>query len=336
MGETAEGLRGPMGPPGRDGRDGRRGETGPEGRPGQDGKDGRDGKDAAYALAVLHGFKGTEAEWLQSLRGDTGEKGEPGQKGDVGARGPKGEKGDKGDPGERGPKGDRGADGLDGKDGRTILSGEGAPPDSLGEPGDFYIDTRGAAIYGPKRERWGAGTKLVGRTIVAGGGPDPVGTGGGSAGLIVSDTEPAVEARAQGVQWLDTTTGIIWTWYVDADSSQWVEFSEPWSQRTGVCTLADAATITLDLANMAKVYVATIAGDRVGAFANGTADMSGQSFFLDVIQGAGGNHTLDLSAFTFGDDVPSVVLSTSEGKRDLIGLTYRHPDLLVTSYARGY
>lgn len=32
----------------------------------------------------------------------------------------------------------------------TLLHGEGPPPEELGNPGDFYIDTEGMKIYGPK------------------------------------------------------------------------------------------------------------------------------------------------------------------------------------------
>lgn len=53
----------------------------------------------------------------------------------------------------------KGADGADGADGRTILNGEGAPEDSLGENGDFYIDTLTTELYGPKTDDvWGYAT----------------------------------------------------------------------------------------------------------------------------------------------------------------------------------
>jgi hypothetical protein len=40
--------------------------------------------------------------------------------------------------------------GLQGPRGRGILNGTGAPPNSLGIDGDFYIDTNLNKIYGPK------------------------------------------------------------------------------------------------------------------------------------------------------------------------------------------
>ena len=45
----------------------------------------------------------------------------------------------------------------------TILNGGGAPKSHLGIIGDFYIDDRAHAIYGPKRSHgWGKPTSLIG------------------------------------------------------------------------------------------------------------------------------------------------------------------------------
>ncbi|HEX3010394.1 MAG TPA: hypothetical protein VHO90_22570 [Bacteroidales bacterium] len=58
-------------------------------------------------------------------------------------------------------KGDKGADGC------KILKGDGAPAESLGNPGDFYLDKTNFALYGPKllisiggAKLWGAGLQL--------------------------------------------------------------------------------------------------------------------------------------------------------------------------------
>lgn len=54
----------------------------------------------------------------------------------------------------RGPKGTAGL---------SILSGVGAPPSDLGREGEFFVDTTGWRLYGPKSEAgWGAGVSLVG------------------------------------------------------------------------------------------------------------------------------------------------------------------------------
>ena len=40
-----------------------------------------------------------------------------------------------------------------GQDGNTILNGSGAPNNSFGIDGDFYIDTTNGILYGPKHDR---------------------------------------------------------------------------------------------------------------------------------------------------------------------------------------
>ena len=51
----------------------------------------------------------------------------------------------------------------------TILNGKGAPLNSLGINGDFYIDTRSLLLYGPKsKNKWPAPQNLQGPTGAAG------------------------------------------------------------------------------------------------------------------------------------------------------------------------
>ncbi|MCP9752543.1 collagen-like protein [Ferruginibacter sp. HRS2-29] len=53
--------------------------------------------------------------------------------------------------------------------GRTVLSGAGIPAATLGNDGDFYINTTAKTIYGPKTGgNWGAATPLVGATGATG------------------------------------------------------------------------------------------------------------------------------------------------------------------------
>ena len=84
-----------------------------------------------------------------TLKGTDGEKGE---KGNDGAKGEKGEKGEKGNDGEKGEKGEKGNDGI------QIIPGIGAPTPSIGNNGDWYIDTKNKKLYGPKTQNgWGDG-----------------------------------------------------------------------------------------------------------------------------------------------------------------------------------
>jgi hypothetical protein len=57
----------------------------------------------------------------------------------------------------------KGDPGDPGRDGNTILSGSGIPAFAVGKVGDFFIDTVGKVLWGPKNSSsWGAGRALVG------------------------------------------------------------------------------------------------------------------------------------------------------------------------------
>ncbi|WP_346236306.1 hypothetical protein ABDK00_016120 [Niabella insulamsoli] len=69
----------------------------------------------------------------------------------------------KGDTGSAGPQGPQGAAGATGADGTQIFSGQGAPGNSLGQNGDFYIDLTSSGMYGPKTDAgWGTAFSLKG------------------------------------------------------------------------------------------------------------------------------------------------------------------------------
>ena len=51
---------------------------------------------------------------------------------------------------QTGQQGPRGLPGFDGANGKTVLNGSGAPADTLGNDGDFYLDTTSDVLYGPK------------------------------------------------------------------------------------------------------------------------------------------------------------------------------------------
>jgi hypothetical protein len=64
-----------------------------------------------------------------------------------------------------GPQGPAGPQGPVGAPGNTIRNGSGLPDPSLGNAGDFYIDTTNHTIYGPKSNTvvgWGSPTSLIG------------------------------------------------------------------------------------------------------------------------------------------------------------------------------
>jgi len=71
--------------------------------------------------------------------------------------------------GNVGAQGATGNTGAAGSDGKTVLSGSGAPGGGTGVDGDFYIDTSGNNIHGPKASgSWPSGVSLVGPTGATG------------------------------------------------------------------------------------------------------------------------------------------------------------------------
>lgn len=174
------------GNPGNNGADG---EDGVPGNPGENGSDGADGANGTDGREVEIGASATHIQWryvgelawtnlvaLSSLQGPPGPQGESGANGlnpefriesnyiqwryvDGGMEwanlvdlttlvGP------------QGPQGDPGANGADGN---TVLYGSGAPSSEVGNSGNFYIDSTGWNIYGPKAsETWPEGQSLIG------------------------------------------------------------------------------------------------------------------------------------------------------------------------------
>jgi hypothetical protein len=49
----------------------------------------------------------------------------------------------------------------------TIHAGNGAPADTLGTPGDWYINTASLTLYGPKEATWGEGVTLATRAQIS-------------------------------------------------------------------------------------------------------------------------------------------------------------------------
>lgn len=110
-----------------------------------------------------------------------------------------------GQQGPAGPTGATGAAGPAGADGRTLLSGTSAPASGVGANGDFFINTNGSIIYGPKAGGvWPSGVSLVGPTGATGatgptGPAGPTGpTGPAGATGATGATGPAGPTGATG------------------------------------------------------------------------------------------------------------------------------------------
>lgn len=85
-------------------------------------------------------------------------------------------------------------------------------------------------------------------------------------------------------------------------------------------TLTDQATITTD-ATASSLFRVTLGGNRTLAAPTGAYD--GQRIQWDISQDAVGGRTLNLDPkFRFGVDIPSLALSSTPSKTDLLGAQY--------------
>jgi hypothetical protein len=81
----------------------------------------------------------------------------------------------------------------------TIHAGAGAPPEDLGTPGDWYIDTDSFTLYGPKADAWGEGIALATRaqvTELTVGGSLPGGAGTSATIAVGTVTTGSYDAPA--------------------------------------------------------------------------------------------------------------------------------------------
>ncbi len=164
FGPKATGNWGPpislVGPKGVDGKDGTNGKDGLDGHSilsGSTNPDNALGNDGdIYLNTTLFNFFGpkTGGNWGTpvSLVGPKGIDGKDGADGTNGK------------DGADGANGKDGIDGNDGIDGKSLLHAATAPPASLGNEGDFFINTATSELYGPKSGAgWGVAVSLVGQ-----------------------------------------------------------------------------------------------------------------------------------------------------------------------------
>ena len=172
----APGPTGPAGPAGPAGNTGPPGPAGPAGATGPAGPAGSNGSTVLNGTGAPASAVGTDGDFYLDTGADVlygpktgGSWPTPGTSlvGNPGATGPSG------------PAGPQGPAGPAGADGNAVLNGSGAPGDSVGNDGDFYLDTSADVLYGPKAGgTWPTpGVSLVGNT-------GPVGPAGpqGAAG----------------------------------------------------------------------------------------------------------------------------------------------------------
>jgi hypothetical protein len=117
--------------------------------------------------------------------------------------------GQDGQDGQDGKNGIDGKDGTDGKDGRTIWNGSGAPDDSLGQDGDFYLDTVAYVLFGPKALGTWSGSASI----------ELVGTDGTDGHTILNGTGiPSNGLGVDGDFYMDTDEYVL---YGPKSGGQW-------------------------------------------------------------------------------------------------------------------
>jgi len=87
-----------------------------------------------------------------------------------------------------------------------------------------------------------------------------------------------------------------------------------------VVGLTDAATVLVD-ATSGDIFTVTLGGNRT--LGNPTGAVNGQKLLFRIKQDATGGRTLTFDTkYRFGTDITSVVLSTTAGKLDRVGVEY--------------
>ncbi|HEX6825738.1 MAG TPA: hypothetical protein VF077_05410 [Nitrospiraceae bacterium] len=190
--------RGAVGPTGPQGNAGAQGPVGPTGGQGSPGAPGSTGSQGSQGVPGTPGAAGpTGPQGAQGFQGTVGPTGSTGAQGGAGTTGPTGAQGAVGGAGGIGPAGATGPTGSQGTQGTSGTPGGAGP----------------AGATGPT----GAASTALGPTGATGAvGP----TGGGGSSITIADTPPA---GAHGSLWWESDTNILWIYYNDGTSSQWVQ-----------------------------------------------------------------------------------------------------------------
>lgn len=228
-GEKGErGLQGPQGEPGTDGKDGAAGKDGKTGKPGAKGDKGDTGASGVdgdgftwkgkwhpgqtYKINDVVQFEGSAFVAVKKTRARIRENSGDWQlivaRGTPGPTGAAGRNGSDGAAGATGPQGPAGADGSgSGGDGAAWFHGDGAPSDSLGADGDYYLDAlTGDVFQHGGSVGWNFAANIKGATGATGaqGATGPQGPAGDSSGGIrgidVYQDGVLVQALAYGLE----------------------------------------------------------------------------------------------------------------------------------------
>ena len=107
--------------------------------------------------------------------------------------------------------GERGPQGEPGEDGSVWFQGAGTPPDSLGAPGDFYLDTESSDVYQKIDDSWVLVGNIQGEPGDPGGPPGPAGAPGAPGSVWRDGSGPPADALGiDGDYYLDNLTGNVY------------------------------------------------------------------------------------------------------------------------------
>ena len=230
------GLQGEKGEPGVDGKDGAPGKDGKTGKPGEKGDKGDTGATGAdgdgftwkgkwhpgqtYQINDVVQFEGSSFVALKKTRARIGANSGDWElfvgRGTPGPTGAAGRNGSDGAAGATGPQGPPGADGSGSGSGggAAWFHGDGAPSDSLGADGDYYLDALNGNVYQHGGSvGWNFAANIKGATGSQGatGNTGPAGNNGaaGAAGAAGTQIYSGTGAPADGL-------GVDGDWYIDS------------------------------------------------------------------------------------------------------------------------
>ena len=224
----------------------------------------------AYQLKVA-GF-GTVVDsagiWVGStegVKGDKGEVGAKGVKGEVGGTGDKGQKGEAGtagaaaSKGQKGEAGSAGADGADGTDGTNGTNGDKGQKGEAGAAGSDGTDgTKGEPGVGDKGQKGEAGAAGSDGAAGGAGADGQKGEKGSGAEAYTLTSAPA--SANDGDLWFDDETGALYIYYVDANSSQWIQFNNSVVADGSINSDKLAASVVIKIYNSSGTALKTLHG----------------------------------------------------------------------------
>jgi hypothetical protein len=291
-----QGPPGPTGPQGPQGATGPQGPAGPASTvPGPPGATGPQGpKGDTGAASTVPGPVGPQGPI--GATGATGPQGPQGVKGDQGIQGTQGPKGDQGLQGPQGVQGPIGPQGVAGTGitmRGTVPTSSDLPSDPLENiQGDAYIVEEDDSLWiwdgtawvsggsiqgppgaqgpqgtvGPQGPKGDTGAQGIQGTQGPKGdqgiqgvpGPEgpqgPQGIPGQAGGATISDTSPV--GPLHGQFWWESDTGILWLFYNDGTSSQWVQATPGNSFPEAVTFVPQALTVPQQTQARANIYAA--------------------------------------------------------------------------------